>query len=43
MAQESEKKRRVGVLVGGSGLIGGTFVHYFNSKIPEDFDIRARS
>ncbi|MCI5208668.1 MAG: hypothetical protein D3910_07715 [Candidatus Electrothrix sp. ATG2] len=43
MAQESEKKRCVGVLVGGSGLIGGTLVHYFNSKIPEDFDIRAPS
>ena len=43
MAQELKKKRRIGVLVGGSGLIGGTLVHYFNSKTPEEFDIRAPS
>jgi nucleoside-diphosphate-sugar epimerase len=44
MAQESQKKqRRLGVLIGGSGLIGGTLVHYFNSKTPEKFDIRAPS
>uniref|UniRef100_UPI004056A20D NAD-dependent epimerase/dehydratase family protein n=1 Tax=Candidatus Electrothrix sp. TaxID=2170559 RepID=UPI004056A20D len=44
MTQESEKKqRRLGVLIGGSGLIGGTLAHYFKSKTPEEFDIRAPS
>ncbi|XCN74076.1 MAG: NAD(P)-dependent oxidoreductase [Candidatus Electrothrix aestuarii] len=44
MRQESQKKqRRLGVLIGGSGLIGGTLAHYFKSKTPEEFDIRAPS
>ncbi len=44
MTQESQKKqRRLGVLIGGSGLIGGTLAHYFKSKTPEEFDIRAPS
>jgi nucleoside-diphosphate-sugar epimerase len=37
------KKRRLGVLIGGSGLIGGTLAHYFKTHTPDDFDIRAPS
>ncbi|XOF33729.1 MAG: NAD-dependent epimerase/dehydratase family protein [Candidatus Electrothrix sp. YB6] len=44
MERESQKKKRqLGVLIGGSGLIGGTLVHYFKTKTPEEFDIRAPS
>ncbi|MCI5221701.1 MAG: SDR family oxidoreductase [Candidatus Electrothrix sp. AR4] len=44
MEQEPhKKKRRLGVLIGGSGLIGGTLVHYFKSKTPDEFEIRAPS
>jgi nucleoside-diphosphate-sugar epimerase len=44
MAQAGQtKKRRLGVLIGGSGLIGGTLAHYFKSKTPDDFEIRAPS
>ena len=44
MLQDSKtKKRRVGVLIGGSGLIGGTLAHYFKSKTPEEIEIRAPS
>jgi nucleoside-diphosphate-sugar epimerase len=38
-----KKKRCLGVLIGGSGLIGGTLAHYFKTKTPEEFDIRAPS
>jgi nucleoside-diphosphate-sugar epimerase len=38
-----KKKRCLGVLIGGSGLIGGTLAHYFKTKTPDDFDIRAPS
>jgi nucleoside-diphosphate-sugar epimerase len=38
-----KKKRRLGVLIGGSGLIGGTLAHYFKTKTPDEFDIRAPS
>lgn len=42
MAPAFPKKRRcLGVLIGGSGLIGGTLAHYFKSKTPDEFDIRA--
>ena len=44
MAQAlSQKKRNLGVLIGGSGLIGGTLAHYFKTQAPDDFDIRAPS
>ncbi len=44
MEQESKKKkRRLGVLIGGSGVIGGTLAHYFKSKTPDEFEIRAPS
>jgi hypothetical protein len=44
MDQVLQKKNRcLGVLIGGSGLIGGTLAHYFKTKTPDEFDIRAPS
>jgi dTDP-4-dehydrorhamnose reductase len=43
MYQLEEKKRRLGVLIGGSGLVGGTLAHYFKTKTPAAFEIRAPS
>lgn len=37
------QERRVGILIGGSGLIGGTLAHYFKTKTPDEIDIRAPS
>ncbi len=37
------RSRKVGVLIGGSGLLGGTIVHYYQNKHPETVDIRAPS
>jgi GlcNAc-P-P-Und epimerase len=37
------KRKRKGVLIGGSGLIGGTLVHYFKTAPAKSFDIRAPS
>jgi len=34
---------RIGVVIGGSGLIGGTIVNYYKTKHPEAVDIRAPS
>ena len=39
----SNPKKKVGVLIGGSGLIGGTLVHYFKTKTPDVIEIRAPS
>jgi nucleoside-diphosphate-sugar epimerase len=36
-------KKRLGVLIGGSGLIGGTLAHYFKTKTEGEIDIRAPS
>lgn len=36
-------KKRVGVLIGGSGLIGGTIVNYYQTVHSETVDIRAPS
>jgi len=36
-------KKRLGVLIGGSGLIGGTLAHYFKTKTVDEIDIRAPS
>jgi GlcNAc-P-P-Und epimerase len=36
-------KRRLGVLIGGSGLIGGTLAHYFKTETADEIDIRAPS
>ncbi|WP_417911281.1 NAD-dependent epimerase/dehydratase family protein [Candidatus Electronema sp. PJ] len=44
MDQVLQKKNRcLGVLIGGSGLIGGTLAYYFKTKTPDEFDIRAPS
>ena len=37
------EKKRLGVLIGGSGLIGGTLAHYFKTRTAETIDIRAPS
>lgn len=39
----AERRKRLGVLIGGSGLIGGTLVHYFKTKTADEIDIRAPS
>ncbi|MEE4241056.1 MAG: NAD-dependent epimerase/dehydratase family protein [Desulfopila sp.] len=39
--QKSAKK--LGVVIGGSGLIGGTLVHYFKTQTPKTIEIRAPS
>jgi len=39
----SNSQKKVGVLIGGSGLIGGTLAHYFKTKMPDDVEIRAPS
>ncbi len=36
-------KRIIGILIGGSGLIGGTIVNYYKTHFPETVDIRAPS
>ena len=40
---EQVNKKRLGVLIGGSGLIGGTLAHYFKTKTAEEIEIRAPS
>ncbi|OQX20673.1 MAG: epimerase [Desulfobulbaceae bacterium A2] len=37
------EKKRLGLLIGGSGLIGGTLSHYFKTHTPEEIEIRAPS
>ena len=41
--KNSNSQKKLGVLIGGSGLIGGTLAHYFKTKTPDDIDIRAPS
>lgn len=36
-------RKRLGVLIGGSGLIGGTLAHYFKTHTADEIDIRAPS
>lgn len=36
-------KKKLGVVIGGSGLIGGTIVHYYQTEHSETVDIRAPS
>jgi GlcNAc-P-P-Und epimerase len=44
MAQELQKKKRsFGVLIGGSGLVGGTLAYYFKTHTPDEVEIRAPS
>jgi nucleoside-diphosphate-sugar epimerase len=33
--------KKLGVLIGGSGLIGGYLMHYFKTKTPDDMEIRS--
>jgi len=35
--------KKIGVLIGGSGLIGGTIVHYYKTQCSDTVDIRAPS
>lgn len=39
----SPGKKRLGVLIGGSGLIGGTMAHYFKTQTIDEIEIRAPS
>lgn len=43
MGEPMTTARKVGVVIGGSGLIGGTTVNYFKTRFPESYDIRAPS
>lgn len=43
MVKAAQKKKCLGVLIGGSGLIGGTLAHYFKTRTPDEFEIRAPS
>lgn len=36
-----EKTKKLGILIGGSGLIGGTLTHYLKTEAEEEFDILA--
>ncbi len=38
---ESQRAKKLGVLIGGSGLIGGALTHYFKTKTGDDVDILA--
>lgn len=35
--------KKIGVLIGGSGLIGGTIVNFYKTRFPDTVDIRAPS
>ena len=35
--------KKIGVLIGGSGLIGGTIVNFYKTRFAETIDIRAPS
>ena len=37
------ERKRLGVLIGGSGLIGGTLAHYFKTQTEGEIEIRAPS
>lgn len=43
MNHQAQKNRRIGVVIGGSGLIGGTLVHYFKTQTPDTLELRAPS
>jgi len=38
-----DTKKKIGVLIGGSGLVGGTIVNFYKRNYPDSFDIRAPS
>ncbi len=35
------QKKKIGVVIGGSGLLGGTLIHYFKKYLAEEVDIYA--
>jgi dTDP-4-dehydrorhamnose reductase len=39
--QPDTSRPRIGVVVGGSGLVGGTIVNYFKTIAEEQIDVRA--
>jgi len=41
--KSSPRKKLLGVLIGGSGLIGGTLAHYFKTNTSAGIDLRAPS
>lgn len=41
--KSAEQKPQLGVVIGGSGLVGGTIVNYFKSKCQEPIDVLAPS
>ncbi len=41
--RNSSSKKKIGVLIGGSGLIGGTLAHYFKTNYSDTYEIRAPS
>ena len=43
MSRQVQKQRRTGVIIGGSGLIGGTLVHYFKTQTPDAIGLLAPS
>ena len=36
---QTDSSRRLGILIGGSGLIGGTLMHYFKTRAADDIDL----
>ena len=36
-----ESPKRLGILIGGSGLIGGTLMYYFKTKVNNDLEVLA--
>ncbi|MEN8190201.1 MAG: NAD-dependent epimerase/dehydratase family protein [Thermodesulfobacteriota bacterium] len=42
-SQTISPEKKVGVLIGGSGLIGGTLAHYFKTRTPDTVELRAPS
>jgi nucleoside-diphosphate-sugar epimerase len=41
MSKLNNSSKKLGVLIGGSGLIGGYLMHYFKTKTPNEIEIRA--
>ncbi|MDH5299562.1 MAG: NAD-dependent epimerase/dehydratase family protein [Desulfobulbaceae bacterium] len=39
--RQQNSSRRLGVLIGGSGLIGGTLMHYFKTRANDDIELLA--
>ena len=37
------KRKRLGVLIGGAGLIGGTLAHYFKTQTEEEIEIYSKN